>query len=313
MKRYSLYISSLIFIFSVAISGQQRVPLPRASQKATVTQTVGVTDIKITYSRPAVKGRKIFGEWTTDVKGEATLDNQNTRPKDAVIVPYGHVWRTGANEATLFEINDDVLINGQSLKAGKYSLHTIPGKDEWTIIFNTDDGQWGSFSYDAKKDALRVKAKPSMAHMSAELVTYDFTNVTADSAQVNISWDDVTVPFTVKVADVKAATLARAESFLKTAKSDDWNNFQQAAVWAKQNGEAAMATKWAGMALKAADKQIKAKANYDSLGRRAITLSFLDRKDDAIKATEKAIAAGKAENKDTAQFEKRLADLKTGK
>jgi len=153
----------LVFLAAVAANAQVvRPPVPRASQKMTIAQTVGTTDISITYSRPAVKGRPIFGDPPAEMagraKGEATLDDQNARKAGEPIVPWDHVWRAGANEATLFTVNDDVLINGQPLAAGKYSMHAIPGKDgNWTIIFNKDDGQWGSFTYDATKDALRVK------------------------------------------------------------------------------------------------------------------------------------------------------------
>ena len=121
-----------VFLFAltfVAISNAQ-LRLPRPSQGSSVTQTIGVTDITINYSRPAVKGRPIFGDVSAAdnyVKGEATLDDQYKRAKDMVIVPYGHVWRTGANDATQFFVTDDVMINGQKLPAGKYSLHTIPG------------------------------------------------------------------------------------------------------------------------------------------------------------------------------------------
>src|SRR5215813_7005047 len=136
LKRSSVSVFAFIFILSCAAAALAQVDLPRPSQKASVMQRIGVTDVTITYSRPGVKGRKIWGDplpgQETSVKGEATLDNQNVRPKEAVIVPYGHVWRTGANDATTFAINDDVLINGQKLAAGTYSLHTIPGKDEWT-------------------------------------------------------------------------------------------------------------------------------------------------------------------------------------
>ena len=113
-------------------------------------QRIGVTDVTITYSRPGVKGRVIWGEplaVQAGTKGEATLDDQNARPKGAAIVPWGHAWRTGANEATTFVVTDDVLINGQKLPAGSYSLHTVPAKDEWTIIFNSVANQWGSFRY----------------------------------------------------------------------------------------------------------------------------------------------------------------------
>src|SRR5687768_918749 len=108
--------------------------LPRPSPKASVTQTVGVTDVTITYSRPGVKGRAIWGDPPAGApEGTATLDDARARAAGAVIVPYGRVWRTGANEATTFTVTDDVLVNGQPLKAGTYSLHTIPGRDEWTI------------------------------------------------------------------------------------------------------------------------------------------------------------------------------------
>src|SRR4029434_2541520 len=125
-------------------------------------------------------------EQAEKVKGEATLDNQNERPKDAVIVPYGHIWRAGANEATMFEVNSDVLINGQKLAASSYSLHTIPTKDEWTIVFNGTSNQWGSFNYDPAKDTLRVKAKPQMMNDNQEWLAFTIDPVTDDSATVTI-------------------------------------------------------------------------------------------------------------------------------
>ena len=114
LKRSSISFFAVMFFLSCAIAAVAQVTLPRPSQKASVMQRIGVTDVTITYSRPGVKGRKIWGDPLPGqtAQGEATLDNQNTRPKDAVIVPYGHVWRTGANEATQFVVTDDVLING---------------------------------------------------------------------------------------------------------------------------------------------------------------------------------------------------------
>src|SRR6185436_18394571 len=140
LKRSSVSMFVALFVLCCAGAAFAQVVTPRPSQKASVMQRIGATDITITYSRPGVKGRKIWGDplpgQEATVKGEATLDNQNVRPKDAVIVPYGHVWRTGADDATMFVVSDDVLINGQKLPAGTYSLHTIPTKDEWTIVFN---------------------------------------------------------------------------------------------------------------------------------------------------------------------------------
>src|SRR3954447_2051907 len=189
MKRL---IPVFLLLSLAAVAGAQvRPPVPRPSQKATILQQIGTTDVSFTYSRPAVKGRPIFGDPPAEMagraKGEATLDDQNARKAGEPIVPWDHVWRAGANEATLFTVNDDVLINGQPLAAGKYSMHAIPGKDgNWTIIFNKDDGQWGSFTYDASKDALRVKTKAEATAANTELLTYDFDNVSDNSAQLNL-------------------------------------------------------------------------------------------------------------------------------
>src|ERR1043166_10108268 len=224
----------LLLVCAVAIGAQVRPPTPRPSQKMTITQTVGSTDISITYSRPAVKGRTIFADapatMASRAKGQETLDDQNKRQAGEPIVPYGHVWRAGANEATRFEISSDVTINGQKLAAGKYSLHAIPGKDEWTIIFNSDAGQWGSFSYDPAKDVLRVKAKPEMIKDSQELLSFTFDPVTENSAQVNLRWEHVRVPFTVGVDSVGLA-MARARAFIATAKPDDWRVRANAGIY----------------------------------------------------------------------------------
>src|ERR1044072_1212681 len=130
LKRSSVSLFVVLFVLCCAGAAfAQTVVTPRPSQKASVMQRIGATDVTITYSRPGVKGRQIWGDppagWAATVKGEATLDNQNERPKGVPIVPYGHVWRTGANEANTFVVSDDVLINGKKLAAGSYSLHTI--------------------------------------------------------------------------------------------------------------------------------------------------------------------------------------------
>src|SRR5947208_7725764 len=191
MKRFSLCAFAILLAAICAaplVCAQQpqvQIKPIRPSQKVSVMQTIGVTDITITYSRPPVKGRTIFADAPQSMearaKGEATLDNQNERQPGEPIVPYNHVWRAGANDATVFQVTDDVLVNGQPLKAGSYSLSAIPGKDDWTIIFNSDYGQWGAFAYDAKKDVLRVKAKPQTVPLSQEALSYTFDPVTANT------------------------------------------------------------------------------------------------------------------------------------
>jgi hypothetical protein len=305
---------SLVLFISQAVSAQLR--LPRPSQKASVLQTVGVTDITVTYSRPAVKGRPIFGEVSEKdnyAKGEGTLDDQYKRPAGMPIVPYGHVWRTGANEATQFVVTDDVLISGQKLAAGSYSLHTIPGKDEWTIVFNGAANQWGSFSYDPAKDTLRVKAKPQWVGDSQEWLEYSFDPVTDNSATVNIRWEKVKVPFTVEVPNVAAVTIAHAREAVASAKPDDWRTPFNAAVYARDNKAADDAAKWFDQSLKALDASIAAKETFQNLSAKAQVLFAAGKKDDAFTVADKAVTRGKADKVDTAAFEKRMADLKAGK
>ena len=283
---------------------------PRPSQKASVMQTIGVTDVTITYSRPGVKGRKIWGDPPPELAaGTATLDNQNTRPKDMVIVPYGHVWRTGANEATQFEVSDEVLINGQKLPAGSYSLHTIPGKDEWTIVFNGTANQWGSFNYDEKKDTLRVKAKPEWLTENQEWLMYSFDPVTDNSARVNIRWEKLRVPFTVEVKDVKALTLTKLRAAVAGAKPDDWRTPLQAANYVFLSEDKMDPTEAIGWL----EQSIKVRETFGNLYSKARLLASQGKTDEAVATGEKALVLGKEAKANTADLEKRLAEWKAKK
>ncbi len=308
--RYSTASLILLSAFTAIALAQAPLRLPRPSQKASAMQTVGVTDITITYSRPGVKGRKIWGDAPAGAApGTATLDDARARAKDAPLVPFGRVWRTGANEATMFEVSDGVLINGQPLAAGRYSLHTIPARDgEWTIIFNSDAGQWGSFTYDEKKDVLRVKAKPQMVADNQEWLMFNLDPITENSAQVNIRWEKVNVPFTVEVKDVKALALEKARASLAAAKPDDWQIRAQAANFALQNKLSAdEAMQWL-------DQSIKIRETFNNLGLKARTLAEQGKTAEAIVLGEKAIQLGKAANANAqalADMEKRVAEWKS--
>jgi hypothetical protein len=313
LKRLSLFSFAALFMiaFAAPYALAQQAPairLPRPSQKASVMQTVGVTDITITYSRPGVKGRTIWGEPLPEqagVKGEATLDDQNARPKGAPIVPYGHVWRAGANEATQFVVTDDVLINGQKLPAGSYSLHTIPTKDEWTIVFNGTANQWGSFRYDPAKDTLRVKAKPQWVNDNQEWLQYSIPTVTPNSATVLIRWEKVAVPFTVEVPNVETVWRSKVDAAIAAAPNDEGIPLQVAGAYANDD-------KW-DEALKWVDQSIKVKATFPNLATKARYLYAAGRKDEALKVADQAIAKGKADKVDTTNFEKRVANMKAGK
>jgi hypothetical protein len=310
-RSYTFVFAILLLTLCGAQSASAQAPpavrLPRPSQKASVMQTIGVTDLTITYSRPAVKGRKIWGDApaAATAKGASTLDDSSTRLKDAPIVPYGHVWRTGANEATVFTVTDDVLINGQKLPAGSYSLHTIPAPNEWTIIFNSVADQWGSFNYDEKKDALRVQVKPEAASENQEWLSFEIPSVTPTTARVNIRWERLRVPFTVEVPNVDAIMRTKIDAAI-AANPTDWRiPLSVANAYANDD-------KWEE-ALKWADQSIKVKETFQNLATKAQLLFASGKKDEALTVAEQAIARGKADKVDTTRFEKRLADIKAGK
>jgi hypothetical protein len=309
-KLFTLAAAALLVALS-ASAARAQLRTPRPSQKASVMQTVGVTDITITYSRPGVKGRTIWGDPPAGAAATAaTLDDARTRAKDAVIVPYGHVWRAGANEATQFAVTDDVLINGQPLKAGTYSLHAIPGKNEWTIIFNSDAGQWGSFSYDEKKDVLRVQVKPQTAPDTQEWLLYTFDPVGETSARVNIRWEKIVVPFTVEVKDVKALAMEKVRAAVASAKADDWRTPLQAANYVLVNNlsNTDEAMQWL-------DKSLKTKETFGNLYTKARVLGGMGKAAEAVATAEKALAMGKAPNSGVdpvtiADLEKRMGEWK---
>lgn len=143
----------------------------RASPPAEATGMVGDAKVMVNYSSPAVKGRTIFGD----------------------LVPNGEIWRAGANEATTIEVSKDVMVEGEKLAAGKYSLFTIPGEEEWTIIFNTVPEQWGAYKYDEKKDALRVTVKPQKSAEFAERLEY----LVVENGII-LQWENTKVPVTIK-------------------------------------------------------------------------------------------------------------------
>lgn len=167
----------------------------RLSLKASVTQRLGVdTDITIDYSRPGVKGRKIWGEL---VPYGMAPGNQYSKDK-----PFP--WRAGANENTTIEFNNDLLIEGQKLPAGKYGIHMIPSEQDWTLIFSKNDSAWGSFSYNQDEDALRVTVTPVEAPHQ-EWLMYGFDDLAGTSATAYLRWEKLKVPFNVKLAEVQAA------------------------------------------------------------------------------------------------------------
>ena len=190
MRCRSLLLSLLFAIPLLTSALVAQTGPPRLSPRASVMQVVGNTELTISYCRPAVRGRQIWG----------------------ALVPYDKVWRTGANEVTTFKTTSDVKIEGKPLAAGTYALVTIPRQDRWTLVFNKDAEQWGAFDYDEKKDVLRIDVKPVQSNLQ-ERMEFLFDEFNDDSADVVLRWEQVAVPFTVTVDTPKVA-LAKAEQEL---------------------------------------------------------------------------------------------------
>lgn len=323
IKRVSVSLISVLIVScaaSVAFAQQPpKVRLPQASPAATVSQTIGITDISITYHRPSVRGRTLWGDITSEkvaallkansvapgADGEGTIDGAQGGGKDFPMAPNGHVWRAGANEATKFTVSDDVLINGQKLAAGAYSIHFIPGKDEFTVIFNKTADQWGSFRYDAKQDALRVKVKPMWLNDAQEQLSYAIPLMSANSAQVVLRWEKIAVPFTIEVPNQDALVRSKIDAMI-AANPTDWQIPLAVASAYFNDDKFEDALSWA-------DKSIKVKETFQNLRTKANLLNAMGKKQEAIAVAEQAIARGKAEGTDTTRFEKFLADLKAGK
>lgn len=162
---------------ALALFAQNKEEKVRISPKAEVMQVVGFTEVRIIYGRPGVKGREIWGG----------------------LVPYNQVWRAGANEATKFIFSSDVYIEGKLLKAGAYSFFAIPGRNEWTLIFNKVADQWGAFEYNEAQDALRIKVKPGKSITHQEWLAYTITRTSDTTATIRLEWEKLKIPFNVEV------------------------------------------------------------------------------------------------------------------
>ena len=195
--------------------------LPTLSQRAVSTQRIGVTDITLAYCRPLVGGRNLWG----------------------AAIPYGQVWRAGANENTTISFTDDVSVEGHAVPAGTYGFHAIPTADQWTIIFSKNSTSWGSFSYDEKEDALRVTVKPHSAEFQ-EALAFTFDDLKPDSANVTLRWEKLAVPFHVSV-NVNEIVYRSIQNQLRSVGGFTWAGYDEAANWLLDtNSNLDQAIKW---------------------------------------------------------------------
>jgi hypothetical protein len=202
---------------------------PQPSPPATLKQQVGITDIEVTYSRPGVKGRKIFGG----------------------LVPYGEVWRTGANTATRISFSTPVKVGDTELAAGAYELFTIPTPTEWTVIFQKvqDRPQWGSYTYDAKNDAARVTVKATTSETNVETFSIGFSNVQEGSAVLNFAWEKTRASVPLKI-DTVGMLVPQIEAAMANAETAKKVYFPAAMFYFENNLDLKKAVEWmdAGLA-----------------------------------------------------------------
>ncbi len=220
-------LTALFGILLSAISFAQ-IPLTVApsggNKKASVSERIGLTDVVITYDRPAVKGRegKVWGELVPVGFTDPGFGSSKSAP-----------WRAGANENTTIKFTSDVKIQGQTLPAGKYGFFISYGKEECTLIFSKNSTSWGHYFYNEAEDALRVIVKPQALDKSVEWLKYEFMNETENTATVALQWEKLSIPFTIEVDYVKD----QLESFRKELRTENgfiWQSWDQAAAWCLQ-------------------------------------------------------------------------------
>lgn len=221
---FSLLTGGLMLATTV-LAQTPKVEFPAASPACTLKQRVGLTDIEIDYSRPGVKDRTIFGS----------------------LIPYGQVWRTGANGATKIIFSTDVKLNGAIVPAGTYALFTIPGETEWTIIINKGAAQWGAYQYDEKADVVRFKAAPITLPRPLETFTIEFNSIRDESAMLNLVWDQTVVPIKLEV-ELTSKLMPQIEAVM--ASDESKKPYYQAAMFYYEHGQdLTKASKWVDAAI----------------------------------------------------------------
>jgi tetratricopeptide (TPR) repeat protein len=238
--------------------------MPRGSQRAVVSQRLGLTDITIAYHRPLVAGRKVWDG----------------------VVPYGKVWRAGANENTTIEFTDAVSIEGQQLAQGTYGMHMIPAADSWTVIFSKNSTSWGSFTYEQSEDALRVNVKPQPGEFH-EALTYDFDEVKPDSTLVTLKWEKVAVPVRISV-DNKQIVLSKVRNQLRDLAQYTWMSWDDAANYCLDNKlDFEQGLQWA-------DKSIQNEERFENVMTKSGLLKAMNRTEDAAKSRNHAFELANA-------------------
>lgn len=280
MKKLYTLILTLLVAGSALTTNAQGLKMPQPSSSQSITQEFGLGKITLSYSRPNTKGRKIFG----------------------ALEPYGAVWRTGANSATVITFTDEVTIEGNKVPAGEYALFSIPDAKEWTIILNKTTKQWGAYDYKQADDFLRFKVKPAKTAALAETFTMQFANVAASTADLVLAWENTAITLHLKT-DVDSRVMANIDQAMKGEKKP---YFSAAQYYYENNKDIDKALEWVNEADKAAPKayyikywkariQLKKgdKAGAIATAKEGVALAKEAKTDEYVRLNESVIAQAK--------------------
>jgi tetratricopeptide (TPR) repeat protein len=209
--RVLLVFVPVILLFVPPAAAQQQIKLPDPSPAASVTQAIGLAEFTVAFHRPAVNGREVWGK----------------------LVPYGEVWRAGANENTTLTATTPFTFGGKAVPAGTYGVHVLPTADEWTFILSSQAKAWGSYSYDAKEDVARASVKPAAAGIT-ERLAWSFDDPTNDGARLTLRWEKLAASVPIGI-DAKAVTLASIREQLRGLPRFGWQGWNGAAAWCLRN------------------------------------------------------------------------------
>ncbi len=278
------YSLAVLLVAASFAFGQTNVP--RQSQRQEVRQVIGDTTVSVNYGQPNMRGRKIWGG----------------------LVPFNEIWRAGADENTTFEFSRAVSINGNELPAGKYGFHVLPTEKETTLIFSKDNDKWGSFTYNAENDALRIAVKVETG-APAETLSYSFSDITVSSAKVTLAWGEVAIPLTIDIGDVHGRSVSSLRDAISKRDPADVRPLIQGASYVL-NFQVKTAFQ---EALGWVDQALAVRETFQLLSTKSRLLAADGRVDEAISAGERAVSIGKASSPpaNTADFERFLSGLKS--
>jgi hypothetical protein len=248
-----------LLLFTPMLAGATQIRLPEASPQATVSQEIGISTVTLSFHRPGVKGRTIWGG----------------------LVPWNEIWRLGANEATTIELSHAATIEGHAVDAGKYALFAIPGRETWTLILNSRSEQWGAYFHDPARDVLRFKVKPVAAPLR-EWMTFAIDPVGDDTLEAAMEWERLRVPFRIHFP-VRKMVWDEIDRVLRDPSRASWDDYSTAARFALATGERL------DEALKWIDRSMEKEASFWNHELKARLLRARGEKAEALVHMERAI------------------------